>query len=228
MFQSLQNELHQSTFWLAVGKVIWIDVLLSGDNALVIAMACRGLSLRHRVWGMFFGAGAAVAMRILFTGVIAQLMVLPYLKIAGGVALIYVAAKMCLADDDGADVKTSDRLLSAIVIVVMADIVMSLDNMIAVAAVAQGSWLILSLGLMISIPMIVTGATIITFVLERLPVLVWAGAALLGWIAGDLIAADPVVNGLRWPMYPGLFGSIAALGIITGWRLAVINRKEIT
>jgi YjbE family integral membrane protein len=187
----LQADLQTPVFWLAVGKIIWINVLLSGDNALVIAMACRGLHGRNRLWGMVIGAGIAVFLLIAFTGVIATLMALPYLKLVGGIALLFIAAKLLVPEDEGDEVAAGTSLWHAIRIVVIADIVMSLDNVIAVAAAANGKISLLVLGLAISIPMIIAGAALIMMVLDRLPVLVWFGAMLLGWIAGDVIASDP-------------------------------------
>jgi YjbE family integral membrane protein len=184
-------DLQTPTFWLAVGKIIWINVLLSGDNALVIAMACRGLAPRQRVWGMTIGAGIAVILLIVFTGVVARLMVLPYLKLVGGLALLVIAAKLLVPEDEGDDVTAGTSLWHAIQIVVIADIVMSLDNVIAVAAAANGEIPLLILGLAVSIPMIIAGAALIMLVLDRFPILIWLGAILLGWIAGDVIATDP-------------------------------------
>jgi YjbE family integral membrane protein len=184
-------DLQTPTFWLAVGKIIWINVLLSGDNALVIAMACRGLAPRQRVWGMTIGAGIAVILLIVFTGIVARLMVLPYLKLAGGLALLVIAARLLVPEDQGDDVTAGTSLWHAIQIVVIADIVMSLDNVIAVAAAANGEIPLLILGLAVSIPMIIAGAALIMLVLDRFPILIWLGAILLGWIAGDVIATDP-------------------------------------
>jgi YjbE family integral membrane protein len=184
-------DLQTPTFWLAVGKIIWINVLLSGDNALVIAMACRGLARRQRVWGMTIGAGIAVLLLIVFTGIVARLMVLPYLKLAGGLALLVIAARLLVPEDEGDDVTAGTSLWHAIQIVVIADIVMSLDNVIAVAAAANGEIPLLILGLAVSIPMIIAGAALIMLVLDRFPILIWLGAILLGWIAGDVIATDP-------------------------------------
>jgi YjbE family integral membrane protein len=181
-------------FWLAVGKIIWINVLLSGDNALVIAMACRGLAPRQRLWGMVIGAGIAVVLLIAFTGIVAKLMVLPYLKLVGGLALLVIAAKLLVPEEDGDEVTAGTSLWHAIRIVVIADIVMSLDNVIAVAAAANGQLSLLILGLAVSIPMIVAGAALIMMVLDRFPILVWLGATLLGWIAGDVIESDPAVQ----------------------------------
>jgi YjbE family integral membrane protein len=194
LFSRFQTDMHTPAFWLAVSKIIWINVLLSGDNALVIAMACRGLAPRQRLWGMVIGAGIAVMLLIAFTGVVATLMVLPYLKLVGGLALLVVAARLLVPEDQGDDVTAGTSLWHAIRIVVIADIVMSLDNVIAVAAAANGQLSLLILGLAISIPMIIAGAALIMMVLDRFPILVWLGATLLGWIAGDVIATDPVVH----------------------------------
>jgi YjbE family integral membrane protein len=189
-----QIDLHKPAFWLAVGKIIWINVLLSGDNALVIAMACRGLQRRQRLWGMVIGAGIAVVLLITFTGIVVTLMVLPYLKLAGGVALSVIAARLLVPEDQGDDIKAGASLWHAIRIVVIADIVMSLDNVIAVAAAANGQLSLLILGLAISIPIIIAGAALIMTVLDRFPILLWLGAILLGWIAGGVIATDPAVH----------------------------------
>jgi YjbE family integral membrane protein len=192
-FAQLQTDMQRPAFWLAVGKIIWINVLLSGDNALVIAMACRGLHGRHRFWGMVIGAGIAVVLLIAFTGIVATLMVLPYLKLAGGLALLVIAAKLLVPEDEDDEVAAGTTLWHAVRIVVIADIVMSLDNVIAVAAAANGQLSLLILGLAISIPMIIAGAALIMLVLDRFPLLVWLGAMLLGWIAGDVIASDLAV-----------------------------------
>jgi len=202
-FAQVHAEIQTPAFWLAVGKIIWINVLLSGDNALVIAMACRGLAPRQRLWGMVIGAGIAVVLLIAFTGIVAKLMVLPYLKLAGGTALLFIAAKLLVPDSEGDDVTAGTSLWHAIRIVVIADIVMSLDNVIAVAAAANGQIPLLILGLAISIPMIIAGAALIMMVLDRFPILIWLGATLLGWIAGDVIETDPAVHPLLQPLLDG-------------------------
>jgi YjbE family integral membrane protein len=189
-------DLGHPEFWVAVAKIIWINILLSGDNAVVIAMACRALPAKQRLWGMILGAGVAVALRIVFTGIVASLMLLPYLKIAGGLALLYIAAKLLVPDDpDRDETEAVHHLWRAIRIVAIADIIMSLDNVIAIAAAAGGNSALLVLGLAISIPLIVAGAALIMALLDRFPILIWAGAALLGWIAGEVIATDPVAEG---------------------------------
>jgi YjbE family integral membrane protein len=193
-FAQTRVDMQTPAFWLAVGKIIWINVLLSGDNALVIAMACRGLRGRHRLWGMIIGAGIAVILLIAFTGVVATLMALPYLKLIGGIALIVIAAKLLVPEDEDDEIAAGTTLWHAIRIVVIADIIMSLDNVIAVAAAANGQLSLLILGLAISIPMIIAGAALIMLVLDRFPVLVWLGAILLGWIAGEVMETDPAVQ----------------------------------
>jgi len=202
-FRQVQTEMQTPSFWLAVGKIIWINVLLSGDNALVIAIACRGLPRRQRLWGMVIGAGIAVVLLIAFTGIVAKLMVLPYLKLVGGTALLVIAAKLLVPEDEGDDVTAGTSLWHAIRIVVIADIVMSLDNVIAVAAAANGQLPLLILGLAISIPMIIAGAALIMMVLDRFPILVWLGATLLGWIAGDVIESDPAIHPLLQRLLDG-------------------------
>jgi YjbE family integral membrane protein len=197
-----RNEVQNPAFWLSVGKIIWIDVLLSGDNALVIALACRGLAPSQRLWGVVLGAAAAVALRIVFAGIVTTLMGLPYLKLAGGLALLVIAAKLLVPEkEDGEGIATARHLWAAVRVVVVADFVMSLDNVIAVAAAANGSVPLLAIGLAVSVPLIVAGAALIMMLLTRLPFLVWAGAALLGWIAGEVIATDPAVA----PRLHGLF-----------------------
>jgi YjbE family integral membrane protein len=216
-FAQLQVDMQRPAFWLAVGKIIWINVLLSGDNALVIAMACRGLHGRHRLWGMVIGAGVAVVLLIAFTGLVATLMALPYLKLIGGLALLVIAAKLLVPEDESDEVEAGTTLWHAIRIVVIADIIMSLDNVIAVAAAANGQLSLLILGLAISIPMIIAGAALIMVVLDRFPALVWLGAMLLGWIAGDVIASDPADQSLLHEVLNGqMVFSIEATSAIFG------------
>jgi YjbE family integral membrane protein len=185
----------QPGFWVAVVQIIWINILLSGDNAVVIALACRGLPPRQRIWGLVIGAGVASVLLIVFTGIVATLMTLPFLKLVGGCALFWVAYNLLIPDGEDDDkIEAVETLWRAVRIVVVADIVMSLDNVIAVAAAANGNYLLLGMGLAISIPLVIAGSAAIMAILERFPILVWAGAALLGWIAGGLVATDPFVD----------------------------------
>jgi YjbE family integral membrane protein len=195
---SLTTEIAQPTFWLSVLQVIWINILLSGDNAVVIALACRGLPPRERLWGMIIGAGFASVLLIVFTGVISMLMTLPYLKLFGAIALVWIAIKLLApqAHDSEDTPEAVEDLWRAVRIVVIADIVMSLDNVIAVAAVAKGQYVLLTIGLAVSIPMVIAGSAIILAMLERFPILVWGGAGILGWVAGDIFASDPIVLGV--------------------------------
>src|SRR5215471_4487102 len=184
----------QPQFWISVLQIIWINVLLSGDNAIVIALACRNLPQKQRFMGMVLGTGVALLLRLIFATVVSTLMLLPYVKIAGGLALFWIAVKL-LMPSEGADSghSSSDSLWRAVKLIAVADVVMSLDNVIAVAAVANGSLALLVFGLGISIPAIVAGANILMVLLNRFPLIIWAGAGLLGWIAGEVIASDPII-----------------------------------
>jgi YjbE family integral membrane protein len=182
-------------FWLAVLRIVFVNFLLSGDNAVVIAMACRELPLQQRRWGLVIGAGVAVALRVILVGVLAWLMLLPYLKLAGGVVLVFIAAKLLVPEEaDRDEIQAVAHLWRAVMIIAVADIVMSIDNMIAIAAIAQGNLLLLAIGLAVSIPLIVAGAALVLALLNRFPILVWAGTALLGWIAGEIIVADAALS----------------------------------
>jgi YjbE family integral membrane protein len=173
-----------------------INLLLSGDNAVIIAMACRGLPPRQRLWGMIIGASGAVLLRVVFTVLFARLMVLPYVNLIGGLALLYIAAKLLVPADRGKEqIKAAANLWRAVRTVAVADVIMSLDNTIAIVVAARGNLALLVIGLVLSIPIILAGAALIMALLDRFPIFVWAGAALLGWIAGDIIATDPAVSG---------------------------------
>jgi YjbE family integral membrane protein len=183
-----------SAFWVAVLQIIVINVVLSGDNAVVIAMACRALPPRQRFWGMLIGAGVAVTLLIVFTGIVARLLRFPYLKLVGGIALLYVGAKLLVPENtEDETIEAAAHLSRAVRVIVVADVIMSLDNIIAVAATARGNILLLAIGLAVSIPIIIAGAALIMALLDRFAILVWSGAALLGWVAGSVIASDPVV-----------------------------------
>jgi YjbE family integral membrane protein len=189
------SELARPTFWLAALQIMGINILLSGDNAVVIAMAVRSLPPKERFWGMVLGAGAAAILLILFTGLVATLMSLPYLKLAGGLALFWVAIKLVSPQPHDAEdtPEAIEDLWRAVRVVVVANIVMSLDNVIAVAAAAKGDYLLLGLGLAVSIPVVIAGSALFLAIIERFPIVVWGGGALLGWIAGGLLPEDPVI-----------------------------------
>lgn len=182
----------QPSFWIAVVKLIWIDILLSGDNAVVIALACRSLPESRRRIGMIAGAAAAVGLRIAFASVITILMGLPYLHAVGAALLLWIAVDLVApGEDEGHETASAGNLWQAIRIIVVADAVMSLDNVVAIGAAAHGSVVLIAIGLVMSIPLVITGSTLVLRMIDRWPWLVWAGGALLGWIAGDLLAEEP-------------------------------------
>jgi YjbE family integral membrane protein len=191
------HELMTSQFWLGLGAIIWVNIILSGDNAVVIALAARSLPQRQQKLAILWGAAAAVVLRIVLTIVAVEMLKLSFLKLIGGALLFWIAVKLLVPEDDGdEDVKSSEHLIGAIKTILIADLVMSLDNVIAVAAVAKGSILLLVLGLLISIPLVVFGATMLMKVMERYPVIITVGAALIGYVAGEMLVTDPTV--LEW------------------------------
>jgi len=209
-----------STFLLALLQIIWINILLSGDNAVVIALACRSLPPRERRIGVMLGAGAAVVLRIIFTLMVVWLMEVPYLKLVGGLLLLWIAVKLLTDEADEASVKESDTIWNAVRTVAIADMVMSLDNVIAIAAAAKGSVPLIIFGLCLSVPLIVFGATLIITLLQRYPALVWAGAGLLGWVAGSIMVSDPGWHSVfgAWPhlvdeVLGGSVGVVFVLGL---------------
>jgi YjbE family integral membrane protein len=193
---SIFAQFSQPQFWVAVVQIIWIDLVLSGDNAVVIAMACRGLPARQRRRGMIIGAGVAAALLIVFTITVSALMTLPYLRLISACALIWIAIKLVGPDrhDEADTPQAAESLWRAVRIVVVADVIMGLDNAVAVAAVANGRYVLLGLGLAISIPIVVAGSAIVLRLIERFPIIVWAGGAVLGWVAGELFVSDPVIE----------------------------------
>jgi YjbE family integral membrane protein len=212
--------LDEPAFWIAVLQIIWIDLLLSGDNAVVIALACRKLPPQQRIWGVVLGTVVAIALRVIFAGIVTTLMQVPYLKIVGGGLLLWIAVKLLTPEEDAKsnEIEAVDKLWRAIRIVAIADLVMSLDNVIAIAAVAERfepphSYALLMFGLAVSIPLIMAGAALVMALLDRFPVVVWAGAALLGWIAGEIIAKDPLFTSA---LDPASVHTVAIIGATLG------------
>ena len=181
--------------WAKLLTIIGIDIVLSGDNAVVIALACRSLPPQQQKWGIILGAGAAVALRVLFTIFIAYLIMVPYLRIVGGALLFWVGFKLVVGEGGDEDVEPADSLWRAIRIIVIADAVMSLDNVIAVAAASKGDVILLIAGLLISIPLVVYGAPLMLKLIVRYPFIVTGGAALIGYIGGEVIITDQVLEG---------------------------------
>lgn len=185
-----------SQFWLSVLQIVWIDLLLSGDNAVVIALACRSLPEKQRKIGIWLGAGAAIFLRIVFALIVSYLMGLPFLKVLGGLLLFWIAIKLVVGEEETHDgIESSDSLWRAVKTIAIADAVMSLDNVIAIAAASRGHPELFIFGLLLSIPLIIYGSQIIMDLLTRFPLLIWLGAALLGWIAGEMIVSDVAVLG---------------------------------
>jgi YjbE family integral membrane protein len=178
-------------FWLGLMKIIWINIILSGDNAVVIALAARSLPPEQQRKAIMFGSGAAVVLRIVLTVVAAKLLALSYLQIIGGVLLLWIGAQLLADDEEGeGEAKEQGNLMAAVRTILIADLVMSLDNVIAVAAAAKGDEALLIIGLAISIPLVIFGSTLMIKLMERFPVIILLGAALIGWVGGETIASD--------------------------------------
>jgi len=216
-------------------QIIWINIILSGDNAVVIALACRGLPADKQKVGMIMGAGVAIVMRIVFTLAVASLLATPFLKIVGGCLLVWIAVKLVQGEEEGGDnIKASDKLLHAVKTIAIADMVMSLDNVLAIAAVAKDSVALLIIGLAISIPMIIGGAALIMNLLARFPALVWLGAGLLGWVAGEMFVTDPylvstfgqaLIHDLELPT--AIAGAVLVIGLGYWLHRAAANARSI-
>jgi YjbE family integral membrane protein len=179
-------------FWVALLGIVWIDLLLSGDNAVVIALVSRQLPENQQKWGIIGGTAAAIGLRVVMSFFASFLLGVPALSIIGGLFLLWVAAKLVMGgDDEAGPAKKVISLGAAIWTIAVADASMSLDNVMAIAALSNGSTLLMALGVLLSIPLVIAGSAIISAVIGRFPILTWAGAALLGWVAGGIIAADP-------------------------------------
>ncbi|MDB5589742.1 TerC family protein [Enterovirga sp.] len=175
-------------------QIIWIDLLLSGDNAVVIALACRSLPTHQRRVGILLGAGTAIALRILFAVIVSYLLAVPFLKLVGGLLLFWIALKLISSDEaESHEVEASTSLWKAVRTIAIADAVMSFDNVIAIVGASHGNNWLFVIGLLLTIPMIIFGSSMLMVLIERFPVFVWAGAALLGWIAGEMLLSDPIV-----------------------------------
>ena len=204
--------LQSADFWIGLVKIVWINIILSGDNAVVIALAARSLPPHQQKKAVFWGSGAAVVLRIVLTVVAAKLLELSFLQIIGGCLLLWIGYQLLGSDeDDAGEAKTYGSLMAAVRTILLADLVMSLDNVIAVAAAAHGSILLLVLGLAVSIPLVIFGSTLMIKLMERFPVIVLLGAALIGWVGGETIANDTALHGYAMA-HPSLHYIAAALG----------------
>lgn len=183
-------------FWIAVLQIIAIDILLGGDNAIVIALACRRLPEEQRRKGIFWGVVGAIGLRVILIFFALQLLAIPFLKIVGGALLLWIGIKLLQPEDDGehGKIEGSTHLWGAIRTIIIADAVMSLDNVIAVAAAAKGDLTLVIFGILVSIPIVVWGSKFVLKLMDRLPIVITFGGALLGWIAGDMLLGDAVVK----------------------------------
>jgi YjbE family integral membrane protein len=233
--------------WLGVGQIILIDILLGGDNAIVIALACRNLPPALRLKGILWGTVGAIAIRVILVAFAVTLLQMPYLKIVGGALLFWIGVKLLSEDDDGhGEVHGSDRLLSAVKTIIVADLVMSIDNVVAVASAAEQAGgnhqlMLVVFGILVSIPIIIWGSTLVLKLMSRFPVIVTFGAALLGYLAGAMIVSDTVAVSwiatrlcaldLTIPRVgielsiPGLLGALAVIAI-GAWLTKRQQRRE--
>ena len=231
----MELDLTSAAFWIAVGQIILIDIVLSGDNAVVIALACRNLSPEQRKTGIFWGVAGAISLRVVLTVFAALVMNLPWLKMVGGLLLIWIAVKLMLPEDEeGHDIEASANLWGAVKTIVVADFVMSLDNVIGVAGAAQGSLVLLLFGLAVSIPLIVWSSQVILRWMERWPWIVLLGAGLLGYVAGQMIFTDPGIVGLLQPLPAWSAKAAGAIGallvvIVGRWlEQRILARQDVT
>jgi len=206
-------EMLQSTdFWIGLMKIIWINIILSGDNAVVIALAARSLPPHQQRKAVLFGSGAAVVLRIVLTVVAVQLLALSYLQIIGGALLLWIGVQLLSEEYEGDEGEVEQKgLMAAVRTILIADIVMSLDNVIAVAAAAKGSTTLLIIGLAISIPLVIFGSTLMIKLMERYPAIVTLGAALIGWVGGETIVSDVALKDMV-EANPSLHYIAAAVG----------------
>jgi YjbE family integral membrane protein len=217
------EHISEPTFWVALGKIIWVNILLSGDNAVVIALASRNLPAGQRNKAIFGGSAAALVLRVVLTIFAVSLLQVPYLKIVGAVLLFWIGVQLLVPEDEHEDgIKASDQLWGAIRTILIADLVMSLDNVIAVAAAAnsgpeESRLLLLILGLGLSIPLIIFGSTVLLTVMERFPIIITLGAALLGFVAGEMITSDNAASAFFHQ-----YGRALTLSIELGGAIAVV------
>ncbi|MGH6820290.1 MAG: TerC family protein, partial [Methylocella sp.] len=214
-------------YLLAILEVIWVNILLSGDNAVVIALACKSLPDNQRRIGILLGSAAAIVLRIIFAFMVTWLMSVPFLQAAGGALLFWIAIGLARGNGGAHNVKAHETLWYAVRTIALADAVMSLDNVVAIAAISRGDHWLFIIGLILSIPLIVGGATLISNLLDKLPMLVWAGAALLGWIAGEMIAKDPALVDIGLPVgelphYGAAFAGAMLVVLVGYW----LKRRE--
>lgn len=215
------SELMTPEFWVALAQIVLINIVLSGDNAVVIALACRSLPPRQQKSAILFGSAGAIVLRVILTFFAVLLLAQPYLKLVGAALLLWIGVGLLKGDDEGEEHEGHSSLWAAIKTIIVADLVMSLDNVVGVAAAAKGNLLLLVTGLVISIPLIIFGSTLILKLMGRFPVIITAGAALLGWVAGEMAVSDPVVHDLvasrHWLHYAAPLTGAVLVVVIGKW-----------
>ncbi|MBP7645397.1 MAG: TerC family protein [Comamonas sp.] len=206
--------LSTADFWIGLMKIVWINIILSGDNAVVIALAARSLPAQQQKKAIMFGSGAAVFLRIVLTVVAAKLLELSFLQVIGGCLLLWIGYQLLTGgEEEEGEAKGKGSMAAAIRTILIADLVMSLDNVIAVAATAQGNMVLLILGLAISIPLVIFGSTLMIKLMDRFPVIITLGAALIGWVGGETIVNDNLLHGVALA-HPWLHYVAAAAGAV--------------
>jgi YjbE family integral membrane protein len=224
------NDLVDPIFWTALLKIIGVNIVLSGDNAVVIALAARSLRPKEQKQAIFWGSGAAIVLRIVLTLFAVALLAMPWLKLIGSVLLLWIGVKLLVPEDEDPNISAHDNLFAAIKTILIADLVMSLDNVIAVAAAAGGHWGLMMIGLAISIPLVIFGATLLVKLMERWPIIITIGAALIGFVAGEMAWEDSGIEAWTSP-FPGYMKYVcavagAALVIILGRMIAARHSKR--
>lgn len=216
-------------FWVGLMKIIWINIILSGDNAVVIALAARSLPPAQQRKAVFWGSGAAVVLRILLTVVAAKLLELSFLQILGGCLLLWIGLQLLNEEEEEeGESKTYGSLMAAVRTILIADLVMSLDNVIAVAAAAHGNIVLLILGLAISIPLVIFGSTLMIKLMERFPIIVVLGAGLIGWVGGETIASDVALKdfALAHPAFHYVAAALGAAIVLGGGKLLAARARQ--
>jgi YjbE family integral membrane protein len=189
------EEVMSQAFWIGLLKIIGVNIILSGDNAVVIALAARSLPAKQQTQAIIWGSAAAIIMRVILTLFAVALLTLPWLKLIGSLLLFWIGVKLLIPEEGDDNIPANDQLLAAIKTILVADLVMSLDNVIAVAAAARGSVVLLILGLAISIPLVIFGATLLLKLMDRFPVIITIGGGLIGWVAGEMLVTDSALTG---------------------------------
>jgi YjbE family integral membrane protein len=228
-------------FWVAVGQIILIDILLGGDNAVVIALACRKLPGNLRTKGILWGTAGAIALRVILIFFALTLLAIPFLKLVGAALLLWIGIKLLLPEEEGhGNIQASDKLWAAVKTIIVADLVMSVDNVIAIAGAAQGAGQahqmpLVIFGLLVSIPIIVWGSQLVIKLMDRFPIIITAGGMLLGWIAGTMAVSDPAIaNPDAWTWMPKLAqtdaikyaAGIAGALLVLAWGKWAAARRE--